>query len=100
MSDPPEFFLFILANLFVLSIGTALTALSLATYRRHGNPTHRVGAVAFGAITLGGVADAIYELGVRGSYEITGRELLALHSVESILIGAGLASLFYALRYY
>jgi hypothetical protein len=100
MANPLEFWLFLGANLFLLGVGSALTLLSAQTYRRHGNPTLRIGVIAFGTITLGGIADLIYELGVRGSYEITGRELLALHTVESVLIGLGLASLFYALRYH
>jgi hypothetical protein len=100
MADPLEFWLFVGANLFLLSVGTGLTVLSAKTYYRHRNPTLRIGVIAFGTITLGGIADLIYELGIRGSYEITGRELLALHTVESVLIGLGLASMFYALRYH
>jgi hypothetical protein len=44
------------------------------------------------------VADIIYELGIRQSYELPGRELLALHTVQGVLIAAGLAMLFYSLR--
>ena len=54
-------------------------------------------AVGFGLITVGGVADIIYELCIRQSYELPGRELLALHTVQGVLIAAGLAMLFYSL---
>jgi hypothetical protein len=96
MADPPEFWVFVAANVFVLLVGTSLTALSTAAYRRTGRATLGYAALGFGLVTVGGVGESVYELGIRGTYEIGGRELLLLHSVQSILIGVGLATLFYS----
>lgn len=101
MAEPVEFWTFLASNLVVLGFGGVLTWLSLLAYRR--NPETRAFGVAsfgFGAITVGSLVEAVYELGVRGSYELGGRELLALHSIEGLLIAVGLASLFYSIRQY
>lgn len=101
MAEPPEFWLFVASNLLVLVLGGVLTALSLAALRRSpGNPAFRGAVVGFGAITVGTIVEGVYELGIRDSYHLGGRELLVLHSVEGILIAAGLAALFYSLRQY
>lgn len=101
MAEPPEFWLFVASNLLVLALGSTLTALSLAALRRSpSNPAFRGAAFGFGAITAGTVVEGAYELGIRDSYHLGGRELLALHSVEGILIAVGLAALFYSLRQY
>lgn len=101
MAEPPEFWLFIASNLLVLMFGGILTALSLAALRRSPeNPAFRGAVFGFGAITLGTVLEGVYELGIRNSYYIGGRELLVLHSIEGILIATGLAALFYSLRQY
>lgn len=101
MSESPEFWLFVVSNLIVLLFGGVLTALSVAAMRRA--PEKRAlrgAAVGFGAITLGTVVEGVYELGIRDSYYIGGRELLVLHSVEGFLIAGGLAALFLSLREY
>lgn len=101
MAEPPEFWLFVASNLLVLLLGGVLTGLSVAALRRQpSNPAFRGAVVGFGAITLGTIVEGIYELGIRDSYYIGGRELLALHSVEGLLIALGLAALFYSLRQY
>lgn len=101
MAEPPEFWTFVLSNAIVGVLGVVLTGLSLLAYRR--DPTKRtfvLAATGFGAITLGSLVEAIYQLGIRGSYWLGGRELLALQTVEGVLIGVGLAVLFYAIRRY
>ena len=101
MAEPPEFWTFVLSNAIVGVLGVVLTGLSLLAYRR--DPTKRtfvLAAAGFGAITLGSLAEAIYQLGIRRSYWLGGRELLALQTVEGLLIGTGLAVLFYAIRRY
>lgn len=101
MAEPPELWLFVASNLLVLVIGGALTALSLAAVRRSpSNPGLRTAVLGFGALTLGSLVEAIYEFGIRGSYHLGGRELLALHSVEGLLVATGLAALFYSLQQY
>lgn len=101
MAEPPEFWTFVLSNAVVGVLGVVLSGLSLLAYRR--DPTNRsfvLAAAGFGAITLGSLVEAIYQLGIRGSYWLGGRELLALQTVEGLLIGTGLAVLFYAIRRY
>lgn len=101
MAEPPEFWLFVASNLVVLLLGGILTVLSATALRRSpGNQAFRGAVVGFGAITLGTVVEAIYELGIRKSYHLGGRELLFLHTVEGVLVAIGLAALFYSLQQY
>lgn len=100
MAEPPELWVFVGINVAVLAIGTTLTGLSVAAYRRAGRAPLRVAALGFGLVTVGNAVEAVYELGIRGSYELGGRELLLLHSVESAFVGLGLAAVFYSLRRY
>ncbi|MFB6300430.1 MAG: hypothetical protein ABEH65_09235 [Halobacteriales archaeon] len=99
-ADPPELWTFILSNLIVLILGSILTILSYQTYRRNGRRPLRVATFGFAAITVGALIEAFYQLGVRGSYELGGRELLALQTIEGMLIAIGLAALFYSIRGY
>ena len=98
MAEPLEFYAFVATNLAVLALGGLLTALSVAAYRRSGTPSLRAAAGGFGLIAIGTVFDAVYELGIRGSYELGGRELLLLHTVQTLVVGLGLAVLFLAIR--
>jgi hypothetical protein len=100
MAEPPEFWTFILSNLLVLLLGGVLAALSFRAYRRNGRRSFQWAAVGFGLVTFGSLVEAIYELGIRGSYELSGRELLALHTVEGVVIAFGLAVLFYSVKQY
>lgn len=101
MAETPEIWLFAAANLLVIVIGGALTALSLAAARRSpDNPAFRGAVVGFGAITLGSVVEGLSELVVRDAYDLGRQGILTLHSVEGILVAAGLAALFYSLRQY
>lgn len=100
MPEPPEFWAFVVTNVFVLLFGGSLLALSVGAYRRSGRSSLRFAAAGFGLITVGSVLDAVYEFGIRGGYDLGGRELLALHTVQTVFVGAGLAVLFLALRRY
>lgn len=101
MAEPPEFWAFLLSNALVLLLGALLAGLSALAYRRDSsNSSFAWAAAGFGVITIGAVVEAIYELGIRGSYHLGGRELLALHTVEGVLIALGLATLFYSVWRY
>lgn len=101
MAEPPEFWAFVLSNVVVGILGLVLAGLSALAYRRdRSGRSFAYAAVGFGAITVGVLFEAIYEIGFRGSYELGGRELLALHTVEGVLVGLGLAVLFYSVRQY
>lgn len=97
---PPELWAYVLSNLLLLGIGSVLTMLSVLAYRRMDRRALLGAAVGFGVVTIGSLVEAIYELGIRGSYELSGRELLALHTVEGVLIAAGLGVLFLSVRRY
>ncbi|MFB6123650.1 MAG: hypothetical protein ABEJ78_09355 [Haloferacaceae archaeon] len=100
MAEPPEFWAFIASNLFVLGSGAVLTILSYQAYRRSRTRAFRLAAAGFALITTGALVEAVYEVGIRRSYHLGGRELLLLHTVEGVLIGAGLMALFYSLKRY
>lgn len=101
MAEPPEFWVFALANLIVLGFGSVLTVLSYVAYRsRPAASSFRTAALGFGAITLGGVVEPAYQLGIRGDYHLSGRELLAMQAIEGLLIALGLGLLFYSIRGY
>lgn len=91
---------FLLANLFVLALGVTLMAVSYEAYRRWNRPTLRMAAVGFGLVTLGAILEAVYQLGIRQTYYVTGLELLGLQIAESLLITAGLLALVYSLLRY
>lgn len=99
-ADPPEFWAFVLSNLIVLTLGGVLTLLSYRTYRRNDRRSLRLATVGFAAITAGALVEAVYQLGIRGTYELGGRELLAVQTIEGVLIAVGLAALFYSVRGY
>lgn len=101
MAEPVEFWAFLVSNIVVLAFGGVLTSLSLVAYLRSPrNAVFGAATAGFGAITVGAMVEAVYELGIRGSYDLGGRELLALHTVEGVLIALGLALLFYSIRQY
>lgn len=100
MSEPVELWVFVVSNAIVLAFGGGITLLSLRAYRRTGNASFHGAAVGFGLITAGSLLEAVYQLVLRRSYELPGRELLVLQTVEGLLIALGLAALFYSLRAY
>jgi hypothetical protein len=96
--EPPEFYAFLLSNLLTLTLGGGIAALSYRAYRRRGERAFRTAAAGFGLVALGSVVEGVYELGA--GYDLSRRELLALHTVEGVVIAAGLAALFYSLTQY
>lgn len=98
MAEPPEFWTFVVANVVIFGFGAVLTGLSYYAYRSDGGSTSfRTSTIGFGLITVGGVVDPVYQLGVKGDYNMGGRELLALQTVEGLLVGLGLGFLFLAI---
>lgn len=98
MAEPPELWTFLLANLFVFGFGATLTTLSYYAYRTNGRRTsYRISTIGFGVLTLGGIVEPLYQLGYRGDYQISGRELLALQTMEGAFVAIGLGLLFYSI---
>lgn len=89
--------MFIGINVFVFLAGIALTALSYGAYHRTSKRSLLFTVGVFLSITLKAIIDVLYEIGLRGLYDLPGDEILILQSIELILIGVGLA-LFYSLR--
>lgn len=100
MAEPLEFWAFLVANSVLFAAGGVLTGLSYRAYRRVREPTLRLASGGFALVTLGGLLELVYQLGIRRDYRLGGRESLALQTVESLVIAAGLAVLFFALSRY
>lgn len=101
MGEPPEFWVSTVANLLVVVFGALLTTLSYYAYRsRRATPSFRNATLGFGFITAGGIVEPLYQIGIRGSYELSGREMLAMQGFEGGLMAAGLGLLFWAIVSY
>lgn len=98
MAEPPELWTFALANLVTFGLGLVLTAMSYYAYLTNGRRrSFRNATLGFGLLTLGMAVAPIYQLGIRGDYDLGGRELLALQTVEGALLATGLGLLFYSI---
>lgn len=98
MADPPELWSFLVANFFVFGFGASLTSLSYYAYRSSGRkPSFRLSTAGFGVLTFGGVVEPLYQFGLKGDYSISGRELLALQTMEGVFVAIGLGLLFYSI---
>lgn len=94
----PELWAFVLANIGLFTVSSVLTALSYLAYRRNDRQSsYKFASIGFGLVVLGGLVEPLYQLVVRGDYNITGGELLLLQTSEGLLIASGLAILFYAI---
>lgn len=101
MAEPLEFWTYVLTNFMMFGFGIVLTGLSYFAYRSsRPRPSLRTATVGFGLITIGGLVAPAYQLGVRGAYDLSGRELLAVQSVEGLFLAAGLGMLFYSIYHY
>lgn len=101
MAEPPEFWLFTATNVIVFVLGSIITLMSYLAYRaKPMSRSFRNATLGFAFITLGGAVEPIYQLGVRGDYNLDGREILAMQGAEGILIAIGLALLFIAITGY
>lgn len=98
MAEPPELWAFVLANLFVFGFGATLTTLSFYAYRVHERrSSFLLSTVGFGVLTIGGIVEPLYQLGLKGDYLISGRELLVLQTIEGVFVAIGLGFLFYSI---
>lgn len=98
MAEPPELWTFLFANLFVFAFGATLTTLSYYAFRVNDRePSFRLSTFGFGVLTVGGVVEPVYQLGIKGDYSVSGRELLALQSIEGVFIAVGFGLLFYSI---
>lgn len=101
MAEAPEFWTYVLTNFMMFGFGIVLTGLSYFAYRAdRTRPSLRNATVGFGLVTIGGLVAPAYQLGFRGAYDLSGRELLVVQSVEGLFLAAGLGMLFYSVYHY
>lgn len=92
-----EFFGFVLVNILTFVFGSILSILSYRAYNRRKNQTFKIATAGFIIITVGSITEAVYEIGIRRSFELTQQELIILHTSESLLLAIGLGLLFYSI---
>ncbi|WP_449271540.1 DUF7521 family protein [Haloferax sulfurifontis] len=98
MVEPAEFWTFAIANLVTFVLGSLLTLLSYYAYRQNRHrPSFRNATLGFGLLTLGMLVEPVYQLWLKGDYNLTGRELLALQTIEGVFLGLGFLMLFYSI---
>ena len=95
----PTLWMLVISNLFVFAVGGALTYLSFQARRRVEKSNLNYTVLGFGLVTLSTIAEVIYAPAIIGVYEISGSTLLILYTIESLLIGLGLGSIYYSVRY-
>jgi hypothetical protein len=98
MSSTPALWMLVVSNLFVFVIGGALTYLSFQARKRVDKSNLNYTTLGFGLVTASTVAEVIYAPAIAGIYEISGTTLLLLYTLESLLIGLGLGSIYYSVR--
>jgi len=95
-----EVWMFVASNLLVFLIGGALTVLSYKAHRRLDRDNLRYTTFGFALITVSTAVEAVYAPGMLGTGALSDNQLLILYTLESVLIGLGLASIAYSvLRY-
>ncbi len=92
--------MFIVSNLLVFALGSALTALSYRAQKRLNQDSLKYTTVGFGLITVSIVMEALYAPGIGGGNWLATRHLLVLYTMESLLIAAGLGCIAYSLLRY
>jgi len=95
-----EFIVFLVLKGIILLVGGSLAALGYDVYRRNGEPAFLRATIGFALVTVGASVDAaygLYEVAFRDGYELTGLELLAVNSLESLFLASGLVLLFYTI---
>lgn len=100
MAQPLEFWTFVVTTVFVLLLGGTMTVLSYLAYRREDKRSLWVAGFGFGLVTTAGVIAAVYQLGIKRSYALSGRELLSLQTIEGIVLTLGLLALIYSITKY
>lgn len=98
MSEKPELWAFVLANVGLLVVSGLLTALSYLAYRqRNGQRTYFIATTGFGFVVLGGLVEPLYQLRTGLDFTISSTEFMLLESLETVLIAMGLGLLFYTI---
>lgn len=101
MAEPLEFWTYVVTNFMMFGFGLLLTGLSYFAYRSDKTRLAlRNATIGFGLLTVGGLIAPLYQIGYKTQYQLDGRELLAVQSVEGLFLAAGLGMLFYSIYRY
>lgn len=98
MINLPHLWLLVLSNIFVFLVGGFLTILSYRTYNRMGKASLRYVTFGFALITASTIAETMYVPDLADGGSVTDPQLLSAYTVESLLIGFGLACIYYGLK--
>lgn len=88
----------VLSNVFVFIVGGSLTILSYRTYNQLGKDSLRYVTIGFALITTSTIAEVFYVPVLAGGGTVTDPQLLTAYTIESLLIGFGLAFIYYGLK--
>lgn len=88
----------VMSNIFVFVVGGALTILSYRTYNRMTKASLRWVTLGFALITASTIAESMYVPELASGGSVTDPQLLTTYTIESLLIGFGLTSIYYGLR--
>lgn len=100
MANPPQLWTLVLSNVFVFLVGGGLTVLGYRAQTRLEEESLRYVTLGFALITASTVAEVVYAPAIADGFAVSGPQLLTLYTIESLLIGVGLGSIFFALRQY
>ena len=95
-----EVWMFIASNLLVFVVGGTLTVLSYKAQQRFEQKSLRYTTLGFALITVSTVVEAFYAPGMIDTGPLTESQLLVLYTIESGLIGLGLACIAYSVLQY
>jgi hypothetical protein len=82
----------------VFIVGGSLTVLSYRDHNRIGKNSLRYVTVGFALITASTIAEIVYVPSLAGGETVTDPQLFTAYTVESLLIGSGLALICYGLK--
>ena len=95
-----EVWMFVASNLLVFVVGSTLTILSYKAQQRFEHKSLRYTTLGFALITVSTIVEAFYAPGMIDTGPLKDGQLLALYTVESALIGFGLACIAYSVLQY
>ena len=98
MASLPHLSLLVLSDIFVLLLGGSLTILSYKAYIRIGKVSLRYVTIGFALITASAIAEVMTVPVIAGGGSATNPQLLTAYAVESLMIGLGLATIYYGLK--
>jgi hypothetical protein len=88
----------VLSNVFVFIVGGSLTVLSYRAHNRLGKASLRYITFGFALITASTIAEVVYVPALAGGEIVTDPQLITAYTIESLLIGLGLACIYYGLK--